>query len=123
MCVFCHIYREKDKVIMENDHAFAMYDGFPVTPGHTLIMPIRHVSSFFDLSDIERHAILDLIDDMKSVLDGRLAPDGYNIGVNIGEAAGQTIGHCHVHLIPRTKGDTENPRGGVRGVIPSKQSY
>lgn len=123
MCVFCIAYREKDKVIMENDHAFAMYDGFPVTPGHTLMITKRHVSSFFELTSAERTSINDLIEDMKTVIDGLYHPDGYNIGVNIGEAAGQTIGHCHIHLIPRYLGDTDHPQGGVRGVIPTKQSY
>ncbi|MCF7932295.1 MAG: HIT family protein [Acholeplasmataceae bacterium] len=123
MCVFCIVYREKDKVIMENEHAFAMYDGFPVNKGHTLIITNRHVSSFFDLSTEERLSINLLIEDMKTVLDNTYHPDGYNIGVNIGEAAGQTIDHCHIHLIPRYQGDVSHPRGGVRGVIPSKQSY
>ena len=101
----------------------AFYDGFPVSPGHALIIPKRHVASYFDLSVQEREAMTQMMLDVKQKLDDRFHPDGYNIGINVGEYAGQSIFHCHMHLIPRYKGDVENPKGGVRGVIPSKQKY
>ena len=118
-CPFC----SEDGAIISKELAYARFDKFPVNPGHLLVIPRRHVSSFFDTSQSERQEMLNLIDDMKVFLDRRHSPDGYNIGVNIGETSGQTVMHVHLHLIPRYKGDTPNPRGGVRGVIPSRQSY
>jgi diadenosine tetraphosphate (Ap4A) HIT family hydrolase len=88
-----------------------------------LVIPFRHVSSFFELTPEERVAVMDLIRDAKVLIEKSHKPDGYNIGINIGEAAGQSVWHVHVHVIPRYKGDVPNPRGGVRGVIPQKQSY
>ncbi len=88
-----------------------------------LIIPKRHVASFFDLTKEEQQDMLLLADRVKSIIDEKFHPDGYNIGVNVGEAAGQSVFHVHMHLIPRYKGDVSNPRGGVRGVIPSKQNY
>lgn len=123
MYEFSDIQIDKTKVVLENELAFAIYDGYPVTKGHLLIVPKRHVPSFFDLSIIERGAMLSLLEKSKLHLDSLYHPDAYNIGINDGEAAGQTIMHCHLHLIPRYIGDTTNPRGGVRGVIPNKQSY
>lgn len=121
-CLFCEI--PKDRVIDENELAYVIEDGFPVTPGHTLIIPKRHVASYFDVHQPEINACNQLIENAKSNI---LARDpnvsGFNIGINIGEDAGQTIFHCHIHLIPRRKGDVEKPKGGVRGVIPGKQSY
>ena len=118
-CPFC----SEDDSIIKSELAYARFDKFPVNPGHVLVIPRRHVSSFFETSQAERQEMLNFVDEMKLILDRRYAPDGYNIGVNIGETSGQTVMHVHVHLIPRYKGDIPNPRGGVRGVIPSKQSY
>jgi diadenosine tetraphosphate (Ap4A) HIT family hydrolase len=99
------------------------FDGFPVNPGHVLVIPKRHVANYFELTTEEVLAIRDLLQRMKTEVDAKFHPDGYNIGVNVGADAGQSIFHVHVHLIPRYKGDVKNPRGGVRGVIPAKQSY
>lgn len=121
MCIFCNI-KEED-VIYKNDHMLVIYDRFPVTKGHSLIITKRHVSNYFELNADEKASIDDAILWTKELLDRLYKPDGYNIGINNGTAAGQTIMHLHVHIIPRYIGDVENPRGGVRGVIPSKQSY
>ncbi|MBT0733708.1 HIT family protein [Methanoculleus bourgensis] len=107
----------------ENNLCYARYDGYPISPGHLLIIPFRHVAGFFDTTDEEQQALLSLIRDCRRLLDERFHPDGYNIGVNVGEATGQTVMHLHVHLVPRYSGDVENPRGGVRGVIPDKRIY
>lgn len=108
---------------MSSALSLSFFDGFPVSPGHALIIPRRHVASFFDLTQDERQDMFNMVDEVKRILDDRFHPDGYNIGVNIGETAGQSIFHVHLHLIPRYSGDVPNPRGGVRGVIPHKQSY
>ncbi len=121
-CPFCHL-SPKVEVILESELCLAFFDGFPVSPGHALIIPRRHVASYFDLTDQERQEMLQMLLKVKGILDERFRPEGYNIGVNVGEAAGQSIFHVHMHLIPRYRGDVENPRGGVRGVIPSKQKY
>jgi len=118
-CVFCN----HRAVVLENDLAYAVNDAFPVTPGHMLVVPKRHFASFFEASKDEREALLELINDCKILLDERQRPDGYNIGVNVGRAAGQTIMHVHIHLIPRKLGDVSDPRGGVRGVIPERRVY
>jgi len=121
-CEFCGL--KADNVIAEEKLAFAIYDKFPVTPLHILIIPKRHISSFFDLDQSEVRDILKLLAILRADI-SRCDPrvEGFNVGVNVGKVAGQTIYHCHVHLIPRRRGDVENPRGGVRGVIPRKQSY
>ncbi len=106
-----------------NVHAFAIRDGFAVSPGHTLIITRRVVPDWFPASTEERAAIFELIDVVKAQLDAELHPDGYNIGLNAGSAAGQTVMHLHVHVIPRFRGDVDDPRGGVRHVIPSKGNY
>jgi len=120
-CPFCSLNRE---LIAENELAVAFRDGFPVTPLHTLVIPKRHVADYFDLYQPEINAINQLLAKIKEAL---IAEDasitGFNIGINSGESAGQTIFHCHVHLIPRRDGDVEDPRGGVRGVIAEKQKY
>ncbi|WP_368430519.1 HIT family protein [uncultured Parasutterella sp.] len=121
-CLFCHL-PDQLKVQAENALAFAIFDGFPVNPGHTLIIPKRHVASYFDLTEDEVQAMHELLRQMKVRIENEFHPDGFNIGVNVGEAAGQSVFHVHMHLIPRFKGDIENPRGGVRGVIPAKRSY
>lgn len=121
-CPFCKVESERE-IIESSLLSVAFYDGFPVSPGHALIIPKRHVSSFFDLSKEERQDLLNLADSVKRILEERYHPDGYNIGINVGEAAGQSIFHVHMHLIPRYQGDVPSPRGGVRGVIPTKQNY
>ena len=118
-CIFCKM---KD-YILENELAYAIYDKYPVGKGHMLFIPKRHVKDFFDITKEEREAIFDLIDEGKKLLDEKYSPDSYNVGINCGEHAGQTIMHVHVHLIPRYIGDMKDPTGGVRGVIPKKMKY
>lgn len=121
-CPFCDL--STDRIVVENELAVAIRDGFPVTDGHTLIIPRRHVADYFDLYQPERNAIEVLAHECRSTLmESDKTIDGFNFGANAGESAGQTIFHVHLHLIPRRAGDVEKPRGGVRGVIPSKQSY
>ena len=120
-CPFCTL--PDDRIIDSNEMGFVIRDGFPISPGHTLIIPKRHVGSFFEISLEERDALLDLLDQAKKMLDTELSPDGFNIGINDGPAAGQTVPHLHIHLIPRFKGDQEDPRGGVRWIIPDKAKY
>ncbi len=121
VCPFCHL--EDRKKLFANKLACAFYDSFPVSPGHILIVPFRHVKSFFELTMPERQAIDELILRCRDFLELKYHPDGYNIGVNVNESAGQSVMHVHVHIIPRYAGDTPAPRGGVRGVIPQKQNY
>jgi len=94
-----------------------------VSEGHTLIIPYRHVGNYFESSDEEKIEIIEMINNVKLMLDDKYSPDGYNIGINSGKAAGQTVMHLHVHVIPRYAGDVDDPRGGIRGVIPSKKKY
>ena len=120
MCI-CILYRV---LLGENELAIVFRDLFPVTSLHTLIIPKRHVSEYVDLYQPELNAIYQLINEVRNAI--LLADDtveGFNIGTNAGEASGQTVFHCHVHLIPRRRGDTASPRGGVRGVIPNRQAY
>jgi diadenosine tetraphosphate (Ap4A) HIT family hydrolase len=98
-------------------------DGFPVSPGHTLIIPKRHVASFFDVTDAERTDMMSLLAAARDDLDREFRPAGYNIGINDGAAAGQTVSHLHIHLIPRYEGDRDDPRGGVRWVLPDQAAY
>ena len=111
------------EIICETATCVAFYDGYPVSPGHALIIPKRHVASYFDLTNHEREAMNVMLQYVKQKVDERYHPDGYNIGINVNEAAGQSVFHVHMHLIPRYKGDVPNLKGGVRGVIPSKQKY
>ncbi len=120
-CPFCTISPER--ITLESQEAFVIRDGFPVSPGHTLIIPKRHIGSYFDTTEAERAALTVLLDKAKAQLDAELAPDGYNIGINDGAAAGQTVPHLHLHLIPRFSGDQKDARGGVRWVIPEKAKY
>jgi len=121
-CLFCEI--PADRVIAENELAYAILDAFPVTEQHTLVIPKRHVEDFFSLYQPERNAIQQLLDERRqAILDSDTTVTGFNVGNNIGEDGGQTIMHCHTHLIPRRKGDMSDARGGVRGVIPEKQKY
>ena len=120
-CPFCA--PNTGKVIYEAPLVIGMWDGFPVSPGHTLLVLRRHVASWFDATDDEKLALVQAMDWAKAMLDQHFAPHGYNIGVNTGRAAGQTIFHLHVHVIPRYEGDVPDPRGGVRHVIPAKGNY
>ncbi|HPQ81734.1 MAG TPA: HIT family protein [bacterium] len=120
-CPFCNI--QPERIVASDELVFCILDRYPVTEGHALVMPRRHVANFFDLTAQEGLALAGMIKKAKAFLDERFKPQGYNVGVNVGRAAGQTIDHVHVHLIPRYDGDMENPRGGVRGVIPKKQKY
>tara|TARA_B100000927_G_scaffold80383_1_gene64365 strand:- start:818 stop:1192 length:375 start_codon:yes stop_codon:yes gene_type:complete len=121
-CVFCNL--DESRIEIENDLALSFKDLYPVTNGHTLVIPKRKVQSFFDLTEEETAAMFELLHLQKEDLKNKDSSiTGFNIGINDGEDAGQTIMHCHIHLIPRRSGDMEDPSGGVRGVIPEKQSY
>ncbi len=120
-CPFCRLTQER--IVLQNDLALVIRDGFPVSPGHTLIIPKRHVGSFFDVTEQERASLLSLLDQAKANLETEFSPAGYNIGINDGAAAGQTVPHLHIHLIPRYPGDSADPRGGVRWVLPDKAQY
>lgn len=121
-CLFCDRLAARD-LTAENDLAAAFPDGSPLTPGHMLVIPRRHEVNFLALSNAERTAIWELVDMVRAEIDASRHPDGYNLGVNVGEAAGQTVGHAHLHVIPRYRGDVPEPRGGVRWIIPSKARY
>jgi diadenosine tetraphosphate (Ap4A) HIT family hydrolase/5-methylcytosine-specific restriction endonuclease McrA len=124
-CLFCDIQtKDRKRVIAENNLAYSISDGFPVTQGHTLFIPKRHINDYFGLVQAEVNAINALMTEHKGMLQSKDSTiEGFNIGMNCGEVAGQTIFHCHVHLIPRRKGDVENPRGGVRHIIAGKGFY
>lgn len=121
-CLFCEM--SSGRIIAKNALAYAIRDSYPVTEMHTLIIPRRHVVSYFDLGRPEINACNELLESVRhEIYKSDPGVSAFNMGVNIGEEAGQTIFHCHIHLIPRRVGDVQNPRGGVRGVIPGKQSY
>jgi len=120
-CPFCT--QPDDRVLAQDAHGMVIRDAYPVSPGHTLVIPRRHVGSFFDLSAEERASLLTLLDEARRSIEVEHRPDGYNIGVNDGPAAGQTVPHLHVHLIPRYAGDRTDPRGGVRWIFPDKADY
>jgi diadenosine tetraphosphate (Ap4A) HIT family hydrolase len=121
-CIFCG--PNSTRVFLENDLAYALWDAFPVTDLHALVIPRRHATDYFDLSADELHACDALLREARDLLIARDSSIvGFNIGANVGVAAGQTVFHCHLHLIPRRAGDVENPRGGVRHVIPGKGAY
>lgn len=121
-CPFCNPEQDRE-LIVESATAFSMYDKFPVNDGHALIIPKKHCFNYFDLTFKEQAACLFMLNTVKQIVYEKFKPDGFNIGINVNEAAGQTISHVHIHLIPRYNGDVEEPRGGVRGVIPSKKDY
>ena len=121
-CPFCRRIR-RGQVVFENSLAVAIPDATPLSKGHTLILPRRHETEFFSLSKSEESDIWRAVRAIHESLNTRLAPQGYNIGINVGSVAGQTIGHVHVHLIPRYEGDVEDPRGGVRWIIPARAPY
>jgi ATP adenylyltransferase len=121
-CIFCEI--GAGRIIAENELCFAIRDAFPVTEHHTLVIPKRHISDYFDLHQPERNAIEEMLHAQRqSILDQDNTVTGFNVGINAGASAGQTVFHVHIHLIPRRDDDVVDPRGGVRGVIPSKQRY
>lgn len=118
-CFFCKYIKQSD-LVLENDLAFARFDDYPINKGHLEVITKRHTESWWDTTIEERLAIFELLDKAKKLVDGKYNPIGYNIGINIGEAARQSVMHLHVHLIPRYKKDVLNPRGGVRNIIPDK---
>ena len=120
-CPFCTLPPARE--LLRSGSAIAFRDAYPVSPGHTLVIPVRHVASFFDTTPEEHASMLGLLDAVKQQLQAEFGPAAYNIGINDGAAAGQTVGHLHIHLIPRYPGDRPDPRGGVRWVIPDKADY
>lgn len=121
-CIFCSL--KPSRIVAENELCFAIRDAFPVTKHHTLVIPKRHVADYFDLYQPERNAIDAMLQlQREKILESDPTVEGFNVGINAGAVSGQTVFHVHVHLIPRRTGDVENPRGGVRGVIPERQAY
>lgn len=120
-CIFCQF--AADPAVVENDAFYARFDKYPVSQGHLLIIPRRHVETLFELTEAERTQLFSLLEAAKDHLTDQFHPDGFNFGVNQGISAGQTIPHLHIHIIPRYEGDMAQPEGGVRGVIPEKQKY
>jgi diadenosine tetraphosphate (Ap4A) HIT family hydrolase len=120
-CPFCD--PPQDRLFANNSLAFAIWDAYPVTPGHALIIPRRHIPTWFDATEPEQSALFALLSEVKPIIAERYKPNGYNIGINSGAAAGQTVFHLHIHFIPRYKGDVDDPRGGVRHLIPAKGNY
>jgi diadenosine tetraphosphate (Ap4A) HIT family hydrolase len=121
-CPFCKIDLERDFII-EMDTVFAIFDKFPVSKGHALIIPKRHCANYFEMTDVEQVKCIELLNQVQKLVSAKFKPDGFNIGVNVNEAGGQTVPHVHIHLIPRYNGDVLNPEGGIRGVIPGKKEY
>ena len=120
-CPFCNIYN--DELMIERPLAYLRRDHHPLTKGHSLVIPKRHVATFFETTKDERLQMIELLDEAKAVLDKEHGPDGYNIGINSGPAAGQTVMHLHMHVIPRYAGDTSEARGGIRWIIPERAEY
>ena len=120
-CPFCTIV--PDEILIDYPLAVARRDTRPLTKGHTLIIPRRHVASVFDTTEDERKVLFVLLDEAKALLDREHQPDGYNIGINDGQAAGQTVMHLHIHVVPRYRGDKADPRGGIRSLFPEKAAY
>jgi diadenosine tetraphosphate (Ap4A) HIT family hydrolase len=121
-CPFCNPDVDRE-LIVESATAYSIYDKFPVNEGHALIIPKRHTNNFFDLTFKEQSACIFMLNKVKIEVTNRFNPEGFNIGVNVGDKAGQTVPHVHIHLIPRYDGDVKDPRGGIRGVIPEKKNY
>jgi len=119
-CIFCNPGRE---ILARNGSAIAVFDTYPVSPGHALVLPLRHVAALWDLNAAEYDDCFRLVRAVQPILAARFSPDGFNVGANCGEAAGQSVWHAHIHVIPRYQGDTPDPRGGVRHVIPLKANY
>lgn len=122
-CEFCQAFQNKRDILLENSHSFCKWDEHPVSKGHMLIIPKAHATSFFALSSEEILSMYHSIVKGKEIIEKKYSPDGYNLGINIGRDAGQTISHLHIHLIPRYRGDVEDPEGGVRNIIPGKGKY
>ena len=120
-CPFCNPISED--IVTKNDLCYAIRDRFPVNRGHMLVIPFRHTPDFFTLTPEERAAVCDLVVTCRKLIDENFHPEGYNIGFNVGEAAGQSVMHCHCHVIPRYAGDVPEPKGGVRGVVPERRGY
>ena len=121
-CVFCDRLRLGD-FVAENDLAVAFRDAFPLSQGHCLVVPRRHEDSVLRLTPEEQAAVWALVVPVRGHIEADRLPDGYNIGINVGEAAGQTVAHAHLHVIPRYRGDVADPRGGIRSVIPANARY
>jgi len=121
LCPFCESLSAR--AVASNLHAVAILDGFPVSEGHALVVPRRHAASLFELDDEERGSVWELVREVRSRIEAERSPDGFNVGVNDGLAAGQTVMHAHVHVIPRYAGDVSDPRGGVRWVVPDRARY
>ena len=122
ICPFC-ITDFKREIIAETSLVYSIYDKYPVSQGHALIIPKRHSSDYFELTAEEQSECWSMVNKVKQILSKEFSPDGFNIGINVNEVAGQTVWHVHIHLIPRYKGDVKHPEGGVRGVIPEKKMY
>jgi len=120
-CYFCSL--PSDRIILETELSIVIFDAFPVSEGHTLIITKRHIESIFDATREEQIDLLANLEEAKKILDKKFSPDGYNIGINDGESAGQTVMHLHTHLIPRFSGDKEQAKGGVRWIFPEKANY
>lgn len=120
-CPFCDLAPER--ILKRSELCIALADGYPVSPGHTLVIPKRHVASLFETTAEERSELFSLFEWCRGELIARRRPDGFNIGINDGKAAGQTVMHLHIHLIPRYAGDKQDPRGGVRWIFPEKADY
>jgi diadenosine tetraphosphate (Ap4A) HIT family hydrolase len=121
-CPFCEKIKQHETLV-KNEFAAAFFDATPLSPGHTLVVPRRHESDFFLLTEAEESALWRIVRTVHGQLETQYAPHGYNVGVNIGRAGGQTVEHVHVHLIPRYHGDVDDPRGGIRWIIPAKARY
>ena len=124
-CPFCEVASGDSgtEFVAETAHSVSFYDRYPLSEGHALVTPRRHVGDLFDLDPDERADAWALLDTVRTLIVERFSPDGFNIGVNTNDAAGQTVAHAHIHLIPRQLGDVEDPRGGIRWVIPDKARY
>ena len=120
-CIFCH--PKTEEIIQETEFALLIKDEFPVSPGHCLIVPRRHIATYFEVTEDENKDFLLLMNQAKKIIEKDHQPDGYNIGCNNGLASGQSVFHLHIHVIPRYEGDVENPKGGVRWVVPKNASY
>ena len=121
-CRFC-LTKPSRRIMLKGEYGFAAWDRHPASEGHFLVIPYRHFASYFDINDAERDELWSLVAQGRDICEQKYHPDGYNIGINVGTAAGQSIHHLHIHVIPRYVGDVENPKGGVRGVIPHNKLY
>jgi diadenosine tetraphosphate (Ap4A) HIT family hydrolase len=120
-CPFCN--PSVVDIVARNDLCYARWDRYPVSKGHLLVIPFRHTPDFFSMTPEERGTLVDLVASCRDLISQEYSPAGYNIGFNVGTVAGQTVMHCHCHVIPRYAGDVDDPRGGVRGVVPGKRGY